>query len=73
MWRRQAPITGNNERKKHMLRSLARWMDDHLRAQATDVAEFFFSGYSSDADMFGSYTTMGMIIIMSALASLTPL
>ena len=43
------------------------------RAQATDVAEFFFSGYSSDADMFGSYTTMGMIIIMSALASLTPL
>jgi len=56
-----------------MLRSLARWMDDHLRAQATDVAEFFFSGYSSDADMFGSYTTMGMIIIMSALASLTPL
>ena len=48
-------------------------MDDHLRAQATDVAEFFFSDYSSDADMFGYYTTMGMIIIMSALASLTPI
>ena len=43
------------------------------RAQATDVAEFFFSDYSRDADMFGSYTTMGMIIIMSALASLTPI
>ena len=43
------------------------------RAQATDVAKFFFSDYSSDADMFGYYTTMGMIIIMSALASLTPI
>jgi hypothetical protein len=43
------------------------------RAQATDVAKFFFSGYSIDANMFGFYTTMGMIIIMSALASLTPI
>ena len=43
------------------------------RAQATDVAKFFFSGYSIDADMFGFYTTMGMLIIMSALASLTPI
>ena len=43
------------------------------RAQATDVAKFFFSGYSIDADMFGFYTAMGMIIIMSALASLTPI
>ena len=43
------------------------------RAQATDVAEFFFSDYSIDADMFGFYTAMGMIIIMSALASLTPI
>ena len=43
------------------------------RAQATDVAEFFFSDYSIDADMFGTYTSLGMIIIMSALASLTPI
>ena len=43
------------------------------RAQATDVAEFFFSDYSRDADMFGTYTSLGMIIIMSALASLTPI
>ena len=43
------------------------------REQATDVGKFFFSDYSSDADMFGYYTTMGMLIIMSALASLTPI
>ena len=43
------------------------------REQAKDVGKFFFSDYSSDADMFGYYTTMGMIIIMSALASLTPI
>ena len=42
-------------------------------SQATDVGKFFFSDYSSDADMFGYYTTMGMMIIMSALASLTPI
>ena len=43
------------------------------RAQATDVAQFFCSDYSIDADMFGTYTSLGMIIIMSALASLTPI
>ena len=43
------------------------------RAQATDVAEFFFSGYSRNADMYGTYTALGMIIIISALASLTPI
>ena len=59
---------------KHLLlTTIAAVLMVGCRAQATDVAKFFFSDYSSDADMFGSYTTMGMIIIMSALASLTPI
>ena len=59
---------------KHLLlTTIAAVLMVGCRAQATDVAKFFFSDYSSDADMFGYYTTMGMMIIMSALASLTPI
>jgi hypothetical protein len=42
-----------------------------IQSQATAVAKFFFSGYSGGGDQFGTYTAMGAIIIMSALASLT--
>ena len=44
-----------------------------IQSLATEVAKFFFSGYSPNADMFGGYTVRGAIIIMSALASLTPI